>query len=186
MLLPALLLGYLLPTLLLFQEYTDHRLADAMTILCHRTPPAGKPMADIPSLKAVYVSSFCAAAFIHIFTLSPALSRYPNLTLAKIFVPYSINISGDLRFISVSERIRSLWLADYWVIWTATMAWCVLAVWDMNRVDRARVNLRVVFVIVVLGAVALGPGATIVAVWYWREEKMAKVLFRKDWRSPTK
>ncbi|OAX79561.1 hypothetical protein ACJ72_06119 [Emergomyces africanus] len=203
-LLPALLLGYLLPTILLFQEYPNHRLAEAMIIIwlpapiyvnillklfstiyakvypdSPRTPPASKPMPDIPSLKVVYVSSFSVAALIHIFTLSVVLSpRYPDLSLAKIFVPHFI--SGYLQFSSESEGIRALWLANFWVFWIATMVWCVLAVWDMNRIGRARVSLRVAVVIIVLGVVALGPGATIATVWYWREEKMAKVSFKTD------
>ncbi|PGH28923.1 hypothetical protein GX50_08329 [[Emmonsia] crescens] len=206
-LLPALLLGYLLPTLLLFWEYSNPRLAQVMTLVwqpapiyvnilltlfsmlyakiypdSHRTPSADQSMPDISSLKVVYLSSFSVAAIIHILTISAALcSRHPGLSLADIFVPYT---SGGLQLISVSEGIRSLWLADFWVFWTATIVWCILAVWDMNRVGRARVRLGVAVAAIVLGTLAVGPGATAVLVWYWREEKMAMVSFPEKGRRP--
>lgn len=72
-----------------------------------------------------------------------------------------------------------LWLAGFWVFWIATAVWCILAVWDMNRVGRARVNLGVAVVVIAMGIAAVGPGAVTAAVWYWREEKMAKVFFSK-------
>ncbi|QSS66958.1 hypothetical protein I7I51_03170 [Histoplasma capsulatum] len=49
----------------------------------------------------------------------------------------------------------------------------------MNRVGRARVNLGVAVLVIAMGIAAVGPGAVTAAVWYWREENMAKVSFRK-------
>ncbi|OJD27062.1 hypothetical protein ACJ73_01550 [Blastomyces percursus] len=203
-LLPALLLGYLLPTLLfLYHEYSGHRLIEAMSLIWKpapiyiniilgllsalhvkvypdspRTPPADKPMPDLPFLNRVYLLVFSVSALTHIFTLSAALApRYLGISIADIFIPL---ITGGLQPFSVPEtRICTIWLVEFWIFWTATTVWYVLAVWDMDRVGRARVNIGVAAGAVVMGTIIVGPGATAAAVWYWREEKMAKVLFKK-------
>ncbi|OAT13499.1 hypothetical protein BDBG_17831 [Blastomyces gilchristii SLH14081] len=203
-LLPALLLGYLLPTLLFsYHGYSGRRLAEVMSLIWKpapiyvniilsllstvyakgypdspRTPPADKPMPDLPFLNRVYLLVFNVAALTHFFTLSAALApSYPGISIVDIFIPLAI---GSLELPSVPEtRTRTLWLVDFGVFWIATTVWCVLAVWDMNRVGRARVNIGVAVGAIMMGTVAVGPGATAATVWYWREEKMAKVLFKK-------
>ncbi|KLJ12311.1 hypothetical protein EMPG_12625 [Blastomyces silverae] len=187
-LLPALLLGYLLPTILCsYHEYSAIYVNIILNLLStlyakaypdsSRTPPADKHMPDLPFLTRVYHLIFSVAALAHIFTLSAALApRYPGISIADIFIPPT---TGNLQLLlSVPEsRIRTLALVDFGVFWTATMVWCALAMWDMNRVGRARVNMGVAVGAVVMGTVAVGPGATAAAVWCWREERMARVSF---------
>ncbi|PGH02637.1 hypothetical protein GX51_04520 [Blastomyces parvus] len=203
-LLPALLLGSLAPTLLIsFHEYSGHRLAEAISLIWKptpiyvnialsllstlyakvypdnsRTPPADKPMPDLPCLNHVYRLVFSVAALTHIFTLYAALTpRYPDISIADIFLPHPTYGS---QLLSMREtRIHTLCLVDFWVFWAATIVWVVIAVWDMNRVGRAQVNISVAAGAVMMGTVTVGPGATAAAVWYWREEKMSKVLFKK-------
>ncbi|KAG5295883.1 FAD binding domain-containing protein [Histoplasma capsulatum G186AR] len=201
-LLPALVLGYLLPPLLSFKGYSGHCIAEAIALTLHRapiyvntlliifstvyamfypdshrTPPADKPMPDIPCLNRVYLWSLSVATLVHVLIISTALSpRYLDLSISHIFTPHSSSLQS---IFVVFGDIRMLWLAGFWVFWIATAVWCILAVWDMNRVGRARVNLGVAVVVIAMGIAAVGPGAVTAAVWYWREEKMAKVFFSK-------
>ncbi|PGH17463.1 hypothetical protein AJ79_01063 [Helicocarpus griseus UAMH5409] len=201
-LLPALLIGYLLPTILLFIPYTHPHLADLMILnwqpsplyvnilltLFSRVygtlypddpndvPQAAKPPPDLPSLNSLYIISFLISVGIHISTIFTALTTStPALSLSAIFLPGIDTLTAQP---SLTEGIRVLWLADFWVFWAATMVWCVVAVWDMNRVGRSRVDLGKAIAAILLGTVAVGPAATVVGVWYWREGKMARVLFK--------
>lgn len=54
--------------------------------------------------------------------------------------------------------------------------WCVSAVWDMKRVGRARISTPVAAAAVLIAFLGIGPGATMAAVWAWREEAMAAVF----------
>ncbi|KAK2785003.1 hypothetical protein FQN53_008054 [Emmonsiellopsis sp. PD_33] len=192
-LLPSLVLGYLIPTLLLFIPYSNPRTGAIIVLFWqfspiyvnillfifseinatlspdddHKTPTAAKPLPDIPHLKRVYMFSFILATATHIFTLLRPIS------LAAIFIPYA----GHSQHLSFAEGIRSIWIVDFWVYFVATLVWAVVAVWDMKRVGRAGTDLGKAVVVIVLGAVVVGPAATTVGVWWWREGVMARVVF---------
>ncbi|KAK2808447.1 hypothetical protein FQN50_004655 [Emmonsiellopsis sp. PD_5] len=193
-LLPSLVLGYLIPTLLLFTPYSNPRTGATMVLFWqfspiyvnillsifsrinatlspnddHKTPTAANPLTDIPHLKRVYMFSVIVSTATHIFTVVRPIS------LAAIFIPYT----GPSQHVSFAEGIRSMWIVDFWVYFLATLVWAVVAVWDMKRVGMAGTNLAKAVAVIVLGAVVVGPAATTVGVWWWREGVMGRVMFR--------
>ncbi|PNP81131.1 hypothetical protein FNYG_05598 [Fusarium nygamai] len=61
----------------------------------------------------------------------------------------------------------------------ASYVWTVQAVWDLNRVGRANMNLFTASLWILLALVSFGPGAIVTGVWYFREYAMSRTSFQR-------
>ncbi|KAI1024242.1 hypothetical protein LB504_005377 [Fusarium proliferatum] len=61
----------------------------------------------------------------------------------------------------------------------ASYVWTFQAVWDLNRVGRANMNLFSASLWILLALVSFGPGASVAGVWYIREHAMSRTSFQK-------
>ncbi|KAJ9619082.1 hypothetical protein H2204_012793 [Knufia peltigerae] len=199
-LLPAVVLGYLIPTILMFWPHSnDDQIRQGFIAFWQPSPvyvnillwllatsynttmstqqdhsnvvvAAAEPP-DMAHLKRLYAFSFGVSIVTHFGVLLKVMfSADPHLQLSKIFLLPPL----DQRSLSVVESLHITWLVDFWVWTMATMAWCCLSVWDLKRVGLAVVSVRKAAAAVALGTVLVGPGAVISACWYWRETQMAK------------
>lgn len=200
--LPAMVLGYLIPTIAMHIPYSDTRLTEVAMIIWQPspiyinillalfsriyerfypepkpTPDAANPLPDISSLNLIYAISFLIGTLAHASFLH-ALFSSPNLllTLKQLFLPllFFKTPPSPLPF---DTSMHSFWQYDFLLFFAATLIFCVVAVWDLKRVGRTRVSLVNAVVGIMLGTVGVGPAAMFVAVWAWREGVMARVSF---------
>ncbi|KLO95041.1 hydroxylase [Fusarium fujikuroi] len=61
----------------------------------------------------------------------------------------------------------------------ASYVWTFQAVWDLNRVGQANMNLFSASLWILLALVSFGPGASVAGVWYIREHAMSRTSFQK-------
>lgn len=192
----AVMIGYTLPTLLMFWPWKDPitiqnfealwqvspmlvpLLASAMGYvyakrhgLKHVSPKAQQPFADVPHLKTLYIATGTLGLALHIYTIAAILSS-PTLTLKSVFWP---DFSAAPK--PLGEGLRALFLADFWGFYLASYGWLCMAVWDLKRVGRTVLSVRKASAMIALSSFVVGPGATMSAVWYWREGVLATTCF---------
>lgn len=194
-LLPALLLGYLVPTILMFWPFADPDTVQALIAFWqpspvyvnvllilfstlynliwpddHSTFRASAEPPDMPQLKKLYFVAFGLSLLLHFGTVfTVILSADPELTFGSIFLLPQLSPS-----MSLTGGLKLIWLVDFWVWAIATMCWCWLSVWDLTRVGLTTVSVAKAGAAIILGSIVLGPGATMTACWYWREQAMSR------------
>ncbi|EXJ92529.1 hypothetical protein A1O3_01081 [Capronia epimyces CBS 606.96] len=193
-LLPALLLGYLVPTTLMFLPYSDSDLwtTQAMIALWQPSPwfvnailwilstfygsmdsqTAGQEssLRDMKYLDSTYMVVFLVSVISHFGTvLVCLLSDDPQHSFSHAFVPHVRHVEPNL-----TEGLHAIFQYDFWIIFAASLLWIWLAVWDLKRVGKTNASLSRAALLILFGTIAVGPAATIVGVWYWREHVMAK------------
>jgi len=201
-LLPAITIGYVVPTVLMFIPWKDPNtiqifealwqpspmFVPLLTVIFsiiyklrkpkgvqHESPSASEEFQDLPELKRIYLVTGLLGVALHVYTLSKILtSSDPSFTLKSVFWP---DFRAEPKMLG--EGIRSLFMADFWAFYLASYVWLCSAVWDMKRVGRTTVDVAKASAAILLASFVIGPGATMSAVWYWREVIMAKTGFSK-------
>lgn len=195
-LLPAIVIGYVVPTVLMFLPWKDPVLIQNFAALWQpspmfvpilssifaviykwispqkdsKTPKASEEPADLPYLKRIYIITGLLGALLHFGVMFQLLtSTDPNHSLSSVFIP---DFSAEKK--SLGEGIRSLFMADFWGFYVASYVWCCSAVWDLKRVGRTNADVGKTSAAILLGNIILGPGATMSVVWYFREVAMAR------------
>lgn len=134
-----------------------------------RKPTPENQAQDLPLLKMVYKVCFGLTAATHagcVATLS--LSESPALSFSHAF---GFSSSADW---TVTEGLRNLWLADFWVWAAATTLFCLVSAWDLQRVGRSTLSFGYMAAAIACGTIAVGPGAVLSGCWLYRETAMAK------------
>ncbi|KAH7385692.1 FAD-binding domain-containing protein [Pyrenochaeta sp. MPI-SDFR-AT-0127] len=192
----AVVIGYALPTLLMFLPWKDPYTIQNFETLWQPSPmfvplicsaagfiyarafnltptplKAKQTFPDIPHLQRLYITTGILGFLLHVYCLSKIISS-PNMSLVSVFWP---DFSSQPKVLG--EGLRSLFLADFWGFYVATYAWLCMAVYDLKRVGRTDVDVGRSSVLIALGNFVVGPGATMSAVWYWRENALAKTCF---------
>lgn len=129
---------------------------------------------DVPHLKKLYVMTGLLGLALHVYCISKIVSS-PDMTLASVFW-------ADFRAQpkEFGEGLRALFLVDFWGFEIATYVWLCMAVWDLKRVGRTRIEAGKASALIALSCFIVGPGATMSAVWYWREDAMARTCFTRN------
>lgn len=193
-LLPALVLGYLVPTILMFLPYSDENLwttqamvalwqpcpwfVDALlwlfSMACSgtETPKQQKKSlsGDIEYLDSIYSVAFVVAALSHVGTALVCLvSNDPQHSFSYVFM-----MRSSTEEISLVQGMHAIFKADFWIIFVASLVWAFLAVWDCKRSGLAEISLGQAALAILIGAILVGPAATVTGVWYWREHIMVE------------
>ncbi|KAJ4244000.1 hypothetical protein NW762_014613 [Fusarium torreyae] len=190
--------GYALPTLLMYQPWSSPSTVQIFESLWQPSPmfvtlicsflatiyvargkaPSGPRKAqhvapDLAHLKSLYVTTGVFGFVWHTYCIIKILLS-PKLSLASTFL---IDFSpGPKPF---GDGLRAIFLADFWGFEIASYVWLCMAVWDLRRVGRTNADTGKSAALIALGYILAGPGATMSAVWYWREDCMAKTTFKK-------
>ncbi|KAL6406619.1 FAD-binding domain containing protein [Ilyonectria robusta] len=195
-LLPAVLIGYTLPTILMFIPWNSPNTVQNLESLWQVSPmlvplmcgilghlytrrhslvqtpkKANQLFPDVPHLNMVYVVTGVLGLVLHVYCVAK-ITLSPNISLASVFWP---DFTGQSK--SFGQGLIALFLADFWGFHIATYAWLCMAVWDLKRMGRTAVNVGNASTIIALSSLIIGPGATMSAVWYWRENALARTCF---------
>jgi len=192
-LVPALLLGFLLPTITIYLPFDDPGLMikQALTafwqvtpllvnLMLHflqpffsasSSPPARKTAdsdaeTDATYVKRLYGICFVTSAAAHLGIVSLRLLD-PKLSLIRVFLPKTELLPG-----SAAETLHFIFQWDYLLIFAASMLWACVAVHDLDVAGRTDVSLVQLGTAVVAGSVIFGPAATVVGAFWWREDKL--------------
>jgi hypothetical protein len=186
-LLPALLVGYLLPTMLMYAPNIDIMTRQFFVAFWQPSPIfvniiwvslsailLGKerrgPSDSISYIKATYAASTAISALVHIGVIAACLtSNNPDLSIAKVLLP------GTRDHNSMSKAMHFIFKADYWIIVGAALTSCVVAAWDLKYLRTSKAGFIRPVALLIAAAVAVGPGAAYSAFWYFREKQMHKV-----------
>jgi hypothetical protein len=204
--LPAVLIGYVAPTILMFWPWESLSTVQSMTALWHQAPiavqvlvtifaylygtssqgshsghktPNAEPR-DLRYLKKVYSVAFVLGVVLHlgvVFTL--ATSSDPALTFSAVFKP-----NWTFGPQSHGEGLRNMWLPDFYGLSVSSTFFSIAAVWDLNRVGQTSVSMYKASIILLAATVLVGPGASLVGCWYWRELAMTNTSPRGTQRQP--
>ncbi|KGO40511.1 Monooxygenase, FAD-binding [Penicillium expansum] len=203
-LLPALILGFVVPTIMLFFPLADALNTRQVFIALWQPAPVyvviltqifsrviksissstitntdsataeSKPNRDIPYLQTLYAVVGGIAACFHMALLLSWAALGTNF-ITKTFIPSE----AFAQVTTIADGVFIFFQNDFLLITAATLLWCLASVWDLYRIGVSNFSWQVVLVGLILGSLAIGPGATVAAVWYWREEVMSRTSFRR-------
>ena len=193
--LPAVIFGYVVPTLGMFWKWSNPLVAQGFTafwqpspayvqvlivllaysyqyirpVAAHQYRKAHAELPDMRYLKQVYAITFFLGLILHVAVVfGLLLTSDPHLSLSSVFKPDWSAVEQ-----TPGEGLRNLWLADFYGFFLASTIWTISAVWDIKRVGRTTVNVYNAAAGILLANILVGPGATMSGVWYWREIAMA-------------
>lgn len=199
-LLPAVVLGYLVPTLAtwlplddLFDLYTRQAMVafwqvtplvvnllwllfSSLASETHSTTKTRSASADIRALSPLYLVSLLVAQASHaaiLFLCSTSPTSDPSISFSFIF---GLRPPVDPL---MHEAIHFIFKVDYWIIAAASVLWCVQAEWELIGLRRTDLTYGAALLGTLAGAVVFGPGTVLSAVWWWRESKIGAVATAK-------
>ncbi|KAI1380715.1 hypothetical protein F4677DRAFT_195419 [Hypoxylon crocopeplum] len=205
-LLPAAVLGYLVPTVALwYVPWSSLETVQYLTALWQpaplfvgllvlllsylvpssRSPSAVAKHADVKHLKRMYLFVGVVSTAAHLYTLYTCLtsSDNPQLSLSYVFLPSRETWKG-----SMALGLHYIFQVDFFGAYGASLVWLWLAVYDMLRIlgkpsakDFVQTAMGIAFITLIAG-----PGTTIVAVWHWREDRLVMIEngVRGTWKKP--
>ncbi|KAI1345056.1 hypothetical protein F5Y15DRAFT_16069 [Xylariaceae sp. FL0016] len=200
MLIPACVLGYLLPTVLMYVPWSSFETRQFWTafwqpcpvfvnaVLLLRTRISSLAIssspednskraknADVKYLKLLYVIAAGVAATAHLGTLYLCLmSSNSELSVSSIFVP-----QFAFRAESMTAGLHYIFQVDYLGIFLPSLLWGFLAVHDVLRVllgeDLRSWQMLLIAVSTLIVGALVGPRAALALIWWWREEKLIRI-----------
>ncbi|KAL1638038.1 hypothetical protein SLS58_009059 [Diplodia intermedia] len=200
-LLPSLILGFLLPSALMVLLGAESQYIQEVIALWQLTPVLVSPLSmvlselqsepaalkesnapvedyqgfDMPHLKRLYHVLFFIASAVHVGVLA-FLGLSSDMSIAGAFVP----VHPTSPVSTVAAGMKIFFQFDLLMTVLMMFVWLVLNVWDMKRVGIVGLPALKAVGVLLLGNLLVGPGATVVAFWKWREEMMAKPALKKS------
>ncbi|KOS47250.1 hypothetical protein ACN38_g1738 [Penicillium nordicum] len=203
-LLPAMILGFAVPTIMLFFPLGDALNTRQIFIALWQPAPVyvviltqifshfiksigsstpaktdsaaveSKSNRDIPHLQTLYAVVGGVSACFHVALLLSWAALGTNF-VTRAFIPSA----AFAQVATIADGVFIFFQNDFLLVAAATLLWCLASVWDLYRLGVSNVSWQVALASLILGSVAIGPGATVAAVWYWREEVMSRTAFRR-------
>lgn len=187
-LLPALLLGYIIPSIALFWPKNSTKALQALAFVWYLFPlilrvvhgflsrfvrdttlndKLFNPTVDVPYLRGIYL--FCTLLSTAVFnyvrcTSSVSLTR---LFFANLLYPETA-IQNFARGFELHQRYTEFFL------FAAMAVWITLQFGDLKRDGRINVSWAKIVVFMFGGLLVGGPGAMCAGMWWWREELLVK------------
>lgn len=124
---------------------------------------------DLPHLRRLYDVLFFISAAVHVAVLG-FLGLSSGTTIIGAFVP--MNPGSPVS--SLAAGMKIFFQFDLLLVVFTIFVWVVLNIGEMKRVGIIKSPLLKAIVGLLLGFLLVGPGATILAFWEWREEVMAR------------
>lgn len=112
----------------------------------------------------------------------PHLSRFYGLIVflaSTVHVVIASQVLSQLRMDELSLPMISSGAVQLACLTLAIATWCLFTVWDLHRVNVIRTSALPATALCILGVVLLGPGATVIGLWGWREYALEASRLRK-------
>jgi hypothetical protein len=192
-LLPALALGYALPTIFLLVPMQDHDLKQWCIAFWQFCPllvnlfwwilsssisgveqkaksstGTASQRPDLPHLRLVYASMIAVCTAVHFFVVYNVFTS-PSISFTSVFLPIWRQIWTPY------QSLHYIFQVDFWAIFLAAGIWCLVAVGDLSGAGVTQVGKVTAAVGLVVLTVTTGPGAALNAFWWWKEEKFEKL-----------
>jgi len=182
LILPASILGYVIPTILMFFPWADIVTSQNFAAFWQAAPLypnvlvyifsliETRPLSgstDVRYLKQIYILSGVISTASHIALIYiSATSSDPGMSLFNILIPRE-----GMKMNDAAQGLLWIFQWDFLGTFASALVWCWLSVVQVGLVAGNRYHLPGAFAI---GGLTLlgGPGAAFSAAWYWREEKM--------------
>ncbi|KAH6652007.1 hypothetical protein BKA67DRAFT_660778 [Truncatella angustata] len=191
-LLPALAVGYLVPTIAMYLPWGDLNITQNLTALWQPAPAfpnllllvlapvlasssrSSSRTSDVKHLKRIYVAAGIVSTFTQWATLYLFFtSTNPKLSFKYVFVPNK-NIWKE----NTALGLHYIFLWDFWIIYASSLVWCWVVVVDYLRYVRGKVTpIQMLLAAVNIVGVALvaGPGTAMALVWNKRENLLVEI-----------
>ena len=202
-LLPALVLGFVLPTMMMFFPLQDSLNARQIFIALWQPSPVyvvilteilsrvlkwtdrSTPVKadshvesncnrDILYMRIVYAAVGGISACFHLALILCWISSGTEF-ITRAFIPFDSLAQAS----NLADGVFIFFQNDFLLVAAATMLWCLASAWDLYRVGISDVSWQFALVGLVFGCLMVGPGATAAAVWYWREEVLSRTSFNQ-------
>lgn len=200
-LVPALTLGYILPTVMMLTPTVNTKSWQDWTALWQFSPIIFTTLTalfssviqqwkrltssvkespfdlykdeDVPILKSVYYYAFALLTASHVSTLAYAYF-HPEITFAELFgnLPSPFELEWSLP--TLGSQIAIFLKYDFAMCFTAIAIYGLYAIWTLRKCGYVKTSQVTVPVLAcILGQLLVGPGATMVGLWSWREGVLA-------------
>lgn len=200
-LLPATVIGYLVPTLVIYYPWGDINITQNLTALWQPAPmfpgilllvlaPLLSPSSpssveaakktttmtlDRKYLRQIYLVAGIISAITHLVTLYICLtSSNPQLSLSYVFLPSKATWKD-----STVMGLHYTFQWDSWFVFVSSIAWTWLVVMDTLRSLKAAGPTLYDMVLTAFNLSWIsflgGPGTAMAMTWQWRENKMAMI-----------
>lgn len=133
-----------------------------------KTPVEDYQGMDMAGLRRLYNFLFIVASTAHTAILL-SLVWVPGLSVIGAFLPGAVGRPVT----NIAEGVGIFLKFDLLLTVVSMFIWCLVNLVEMRRVGIVGLPLLKTIGVLVAGCVLLGPGATFVAFWKWREGKMA-------------
>ena len=196
-LLPAVCIGYILPSILMLLPYESYAFWQNMIVLWQFAPiitpslvtliaaliqsrlPPRKAVDltiydkhDLPPLRATYAFAFFLLALMHLATMV-YIAGSNTLSLSRIFA----ELPSPFRPWDRSNAGAAIFIFFKWDVnlsVAAAVVFCLYSIFDLRRLGYITTAKAVrTASAAVVGTFAVGPGAMYVGVWWWRENVIA-------------
>ncbi|TQN68038.1 FAD-dependent monooxygenase andE [Colletotrichum shisoi] len=191
----SLVLGYIVPTTLMFLQYGDSAVQQDAIAFWQPSPvyvsvltwvlsgalayvSRTKSLAweifeskDLASLRIGYALCFSATATLHVAAVAYARLS-PSVSLVEAFLGLPTVASMGL-----GNDLVGFWKYDMLLCFAAVAVWCLYSVYELRRLGYVTTRAAIgAAVLTVAGHVLVGPGATYAALWAWREDVVAGLV----------
>ncbi|KAH7551418.1 hypothetical protein BM1_09734 [Bipolaris maydis] len=187
-LLPALVLGMLVPTLLMCFPFQESKTRQLMAIVWMFSPVyvymLQSVLGSITNLVSVkgsggwskskkperwlFLSSLIISICAHFYTVTQSLtSDNPQAALSRVFVPRQDN------GVSTHQGHHNMFLWDYYILMASGVLWCFITTRNMERAKIIKAQWSMLTAAFAVGIIIIGPAASISAFCVWRASKIA-------------
>lgn len=202
-LIPAVTLGFVLPTIMVFASNPNLAawqhwvalwqfappLVNVLTVvlsagfkrwrLSHEAPRVDGgsferyEKHDVPVLKQVYTYAFAVQSTVHVATMAYAWS-HPNISIGRAFFGLPNPFRAEWNITTISEQIATFFRYDAVTALAGYIGGNLYSIWDLRRLGYIQTRSAVKAALaVIVGQFMIGPGATWAGLWSWREDVIA-------------
>lgn len=185
-LLLALILGYIIPTGIMYMPFLDIETQQLLIafwqpspilvnilwyIFTKVIPSSETSKEDIIETRAyvnlIYATVIFVSAFTHVSVVVACLtSSRPDVGLSSVMLPFHRDEW------TMDEALLFIFQIDFWVIFAAALTACYISIWDLSSLGLTTMGIWGGIFELSTVAVLLGPGAAVGLGWYWREKGM--------------
>lgn len=186
--LPALFLGYIVPTVAMFLPWNNWAITQAGIILWQGAPfwpnllvriftigqskEGGEKKSGVRALNRVYLlaGAFCFSSHIY-FLYGCVTSTDPRISVASVLLP-----GTTLRYRNLTEGLVHIFQWDLWGCFLSTLLWAWIQVTRAQTAtgsDATVARVLITGAAIVLLSILVGPGTAVAAMWFWIDNRTA-------------